>query len=145
MGRRKAAVNVEIKAWLSAKLDCKEGRFCQIGNSFLFSDKVQALSNGAFRLYICMAMESGGRREFKFPKSTAKKYGIPYQSYRGQLAELIKSGFVKCTESNWNIRKENVYAFDLEWKKCSFGCTKTVQAEAETCTKTVQADSTRPP
>lgn len=113
----KAAKQVELKAWLSANQDSRDGRFIQLGNSFLFSERVKSLKSGAFRLYICMAMEAGGRREFKFPKSAALKYGITYTSYRRYLTELIKCEFISCKQNNWNLREENVYQFNFGWKE----------------------------
>ena len=49
---------------LSAKVDNKEKRFIQVGNSLLLSKQFHALSTGSRFLYFCMAMESGGREEF---------------------------------------------------------------------------------
>ena len=67
MGRRKTAGRCNIRPWLSAKADCKEGRFIQIGNSLLLSEQFGKLKAGARDLYFRMAMESGGEREFTFP------------------------------------------------------------------------------
>ena len=69
MGRRKSARNVEIRPWLSAKADGKEGRFIQIGNSFLLEfrkEPLNKLSLGARWMYLCMTMESAGHRDFTF-------------------------------------------------------------------------------
>lgn len=116
MGKHKAAVNVEIKPWLSAKYDCKEGRFIQIGNSLLLSKNFQALSIYARHMVLCMAMESGGRRQFIFPKSAGAKYGISYHTYRNCLAELKEALFIRCIEDNHTLRKPNVYEFISDWK-----------------------------
>lgn len=116
MGRRRAAQNCNIPAWLSARRDGKEGRFIQIGNTFLMSEKTQALSAGALKLYICAAMESGGKREFTFPLSAAKKYGIPPASMRRYLNELIDNGFIALQSSGKTTRESNIYIFALEWK-----------------------------
>ena len=62
-----------MRPWLSANVDCKDGRFIQVGNSFLLSKRVQALSAGARITYLCMAMESGGKPTFEFPKAAAEK------------------------------------------------------------------------
>ena len=104
-----------IKPWLSAKPDCKEGRFVQVGNSFMLSKAVQSLSAGAFRTYLCMAIESGGRREFQFPLHVAKKYGISSSSLRRHVEELEENGFIQASR-NANLRKPNDYLFSLEWK-----------------------------
>lgn len=45
--------------WLSTRPDNKEGRFLMVGNSFLLSEKVQALSADARFMYLSMAMEAG--------------------------------------------------------------------------------------
>ena len=49
---------------LSAKVDNKEKRFIQVGNSLLLSKQFHALGTGSRFLYFCMAMESGGRKNF---------------------------------------------------------------------------------
>lgn len=57
---------------LSAKVDNKEKRFIQVGNSLLRSKQFHALSTGSRFLYFCMAMESGGRKNFILPQKDAK-------------------------------------------------------------------------
>lgn len=98
--------------WLSAKPDGKDRRFIQVGNSLLLSKRFQSLSAGARWLYLSMAMESGGRREFIFPLSAAKKYGISSTCLRRQIAELKANGLlqVDCMRC---IREPNVYRFYL--------------------------------
>ena len=86
MGRGKAAVHCNIRPWLSAKADCKEGRFIQIGNSLLLSEQMGKLKPGARYLYLCMTMEAGGKREFTFPASSAEKYHIPPSSFENFYA-----------------------------------------------------------
>ena len=83
MGRRKTAGRCNIRPWLSAKADCKEGRFIQIGNSLLLSEQFGKLKAGARDLYFRMAMESGGEREFTFPASSAERHHIPASSFEG--------------------------------------------------------------
>lgn len=116
MGRHKAAQNCNILPWVSGKADCKEGRFIQIGNSLLLSKEYQALSPGAGRLYLCMAMESGGHRRFEFPEETIKKYGIAPRSARRYIEELIEHRFIICISSGKNTRTNNEYEFFLDWK-----------------------------
>lgn len=115
MGSRRRGRDA-IKPWLSARPDCKEGRFIQVGNSLLLSEKFQALTAGARFLYLCMTMESGGKREFIFPVSAAKKYGIPKNSLTRQLAELQEKGFIS-VQSMANLRQPNEYSFCLEWRE----------------------------
>ncbi len=57
---------------LSANVDNKEKRFIQVGNSLLLSKQFHALSTGSRFLYLCMAMESGGRKDFILPQKDAK-------------------------------------------------------------------------
>ena len=105
-----------IKPWLSARSDCKEGRFIQCGNSLLLSPKYHQLTAGAQMLYLCMCMESGGRKDFVFPLSAAKKYGISKNSLTRHIAELKKLGFIE-VQSMKNLRLPNEYSFSFFWKQ----------------------------
>ena len=71
---KKKTVYDGITAWMSAKADNKEKRFIQVGNSLLLSKEFQKLGVGARCLYMCMAMESAGKRGFEFPLSAAKSH-----------------------------------------------------------------------
>ena len=66
-------------------------------------------------MYFCMAMESGGRREFIFPQRAAKKYGIPPASMRRYIDELVESGYIE-KQSMANLRQPNEYKFSPLWK-----------------------------
>ncbi len=116
MARRKAAKNCEILPWLSARADRSEGRFLQIGNSLLLSKAFQNLSAGAQMLYVNMAMESGGRRDFIFPRSAAKKYGVSPRSLLRYIDELAGAGFIE-KASMANLRQPNEYRFSFIWKE----------------------------
>lgn len=116
MPRRKAAPNCSIPFWMSAKQDCREGRFVQLGNSLLLSPEFHKLSMGARHLYLCTAMEAGGRRNFTFPQAAAKKYGIPARSMRRYLQELVTAGFVEVESSGRWTREHNQYLFCAKWK-----------------------------
>ena len=112
-GRKRSSRTV--LPWLTARSDGKEGRFIQVGNSLLLDKRVQQLSGNAMRLYLCMAMESGGRRHFLFPQAVGKKYGIcPAGLWRG-MAELEEKGFLS-HRSGMNVRQPNEYVFSLEWR-----------------------------
>ena len=113
MGKRKSGA--ELRFWLSARVDCKELRFIQCGNSLLLSDQFNALKPGARYMYLCMAMESGGRREFIFPLSSAKKYGISPSGLRRYSAELSTAGYLSFI-SRKSLRAPNVYRFDFAWE-----------------------------
>lgn len=105
----------EMRPWLTENIDCKEKRFIQVGNHLLLSKRFQNLSPGAQTLYLCMAMESGGRKGFTFPLSTALKFGFAKNSFWRYRNELDEKHFIKY-RSNRNIRKPNEYEFCLEWK-----------------------------
>lgn len=115
MPRKKAAERCKILPWLSARADCREGRFLQIGNSLLLSEPFQKLSCGAQILFLCMSMEGGGRRDFTFPLSSATKYGFPPRSFRRYVEELEQHGFVE-KQSMANLRQPNEYRFSFAWK-----------------------------
>ena len=104
-----------IVPWLSAKPDHAEKRFIQAGNSLLLSRTFQALGTGSRYLYLCMAMESGGKRTFTFPQSAAKKYGISPASLRRHVDELEAGKFIK-VYSGQPTREANRYEFCPEWK-----------------------------
>lgn len=117
MGRRKAAQNCNIRPWASARLDNKERRFIQVGDSLLKSQYFQRLTFGARWLYICMVMESGGEKAFSFPLATAqKKYGIKPASLRRDVQSLIDAGFIR-KFSGACVRQPNTYEFILLWKE----------------------------
>lgn len=124
MPKKKAAVNCKILPWLSARHDCTEGRFMQIGNSLFLSRKSDAgkelnkfvsLTGAAKLVYLCMALESGGHRAFRFPLSAAKKYGISATTLRRSIDELIAAGMIT-KQSGKNIRQPNEYEFGFAWK-----------------------------
>lgn len=124
--RRKAAQNCKILPWLSARSDCEEGRFLQLGNSLLLShveketgketNPFVKLSPGAKILYLSMCMESGGHRSFRFPQTAAKKYGLPPSSFWRYVQELIREGMIK-KNSGKNTREPNDYEFCFDWKR----------------------------
>lgn len=117
MPKHKAAKNADIRPWLSARCDCKEGRFIQLGNSLLLSKEYQALSSGARHMYACMTMESGGKKTYEFSKNrTGAKYGIPGTSFDRHVKELKEKRFILCIEDNHTIRQPNLYEFCLDWK-----------------------------
>lgn len=120
MGRRKLAKNVEIRPWLSRKVDCKEGRFIQVGNSLVLAKELHEISAGARWLYLCLAMESGGNRDFIFTHGAAKKYGVPTSSFDRQVKELKEHGFIELVEDeNMAQFAPNKYRFSFAWKGLS--------------------------
>lgn len=116
MPRHKAAPNCSIPFWMSAKQDCRERRFVQVGNSLLLSPDFQGLSMGARCLYLCAAMEAGGKRNFTFPQSAAKKYGVSPRSFRRYIQELVSAGFIDVEASGRWTRESNRYLFSMRWR-----------------------------
>ena len=57
--------------------------------------KFRSLSAGAFKLYICCAMEAAGSINFQIPASKAEQYGIPRQSFVRYMKELEEAGFIQ--------------------------------------------------
>ena len=80
-----------LPRWMSAKRDCREARFVQIGNSLLFHEKFRSLSAGAFKLYICCAMEAAGSINFQIPASKAEQYGMYYTLLWSIIEAIDKS------------------------------------------------------
>ncbi len=125
MPRRKAAQNCRILPWLSRRADNSDGRFLQIGNSLLLSAKTATgeennaflrLSNGSKFVYLAMAMESGGRRDFEFPRTAALKYGISARTLIRAVDELESAGMLEI-QSGRCARLPNRYRFVFDWKK----------------------------
>lgn len=124
MARRKAAENCLLLPWQTAKKDCREKRFTQLGNTILLTRKDSNgketneflnLSCGERFLYLCMVMEAGGKRTFTFPLSAARKYGYSNSSFRKQLETLVEKRFIE-RASGKNTREANVYTFCSDWK-----------------------------
>ena len=112
--------NGQLLPWLSARLDCKEKRFLQIGNSLLVGENspFKQLTSGAQILYFCMAMESGGKRDVAFSRSTAAKYGLNKNSFSRALAELERNEFIQyAPDLSTGPFKPAVYRFIYTWKE----------------------------
>lgn len=117
MGRKKTAKSCNILPWLSAKVDCREGRFIQVGNSFLLSAKVHALTPNAKFLYFAMCMEAGGKREVIFTHGAARKYGISGTTFDRATKQLIELGFIDKIESEELLQyAPGKYRFSDCWK-----------------------------
>ena len=117
MARRKAARNVTISPWLSAKPDCREGRFLQVGNSLLLSEEYHRLTANAQVLYLCMAMEAAGKPAVKFSHSAAKKYGMAGTTFDRAVKQLREAGFIDLVQDD-NLYQfaTNEYRFSTRWK-----------------------------
>ena len=125
-----------IVPWLSAKPDNREKRFIQVGDSLLFSKAFLELHVGARYLYFCMAMESGGKRNFQLPTAAAQKYGIKPSSFWTYVRELEDKRFI-VSRSNKHLRQPNDYSFSDEWKTISPVPFNRPEAMA-TCSKSIR-------
>ena len=116
MGRQRRKGDT-IKPWLSAHLDNREGRFIQVGNSFLLAKDMPELSAGAKLMYLCMTMESGGHIEFQFPRMAALKYGFPEATAARHVKELLAVGMIELIGSGRFTKTPNQYRFTTAWKR----------------------------
>lgn len=104
------------KGWLSADAHGDEKSFVVVGSSLITSKQFQALSTGARAVYLAMANECKGQRDFAFPQAVAvKKYGIAARSLWRYVEELMKAGWIT-TQSGATTRQPNLYSFSFAWK-----------------------------
>ena len=113
MARKK---KVPFPAWQTLKPDGVEERYIRLGNSQLLHEKVNRLTHSAFRVYVYMLLESGGKREFTFPRSKYERF-ISRGGAHSAICELEEAGFIEVLERNFNLRKANVYRFSERWKR----------------------------
>lgn len=62
---------------------------------------------------------NGDKAQFLFPWHLANKTYKLYtnqNTFREDIAELIRQGFIECVENKRNLRKPNVYKFSDKWK-----------------------------
>lgn len=118
MPKKRSAKSRPLKPWLSANHDSRDGRFIQVGNSLMLSSTFHELTLGARWLYFCMAMESGGKMEFVFTQSVAKKYRISPSSFKRNASDLVRRGFVERVRSPAQERwEESRFRFRFDWKQ----------------------------
>ncbi len=106
----------QLPLWASAAPDGTEKAYIQLGLSLLTDKRYQALNGGAKHVYACMLSEARGSREFIFPKSAAKRYGISPSSLGRHVKELQAAGFIELASSGKVTREPNNYRFSLAWK-----------------------------
>jgi len=118
MGRHKAAVNCDMRPWLSAKRDCREQGFIQVGYSLFESKAFNSLKPGAQMLYLRMAKEAKGRQTVTLSHSRAVKYhGIASTSFDRYITELCEAGFITLEDDDNRYQyAANVYRFSNAWK-----------------------------
>ena len=101
--------------WQTCKENGKEERYIRLGNSQLLHPSMIGLSDKAKVIYMYMLLESGGKKEFCFPRSKYKKI-CGNDAFQRAKDELINKGFIKEKQNNANLRKPNVYEFLADWK-----------------------------
>ena len=114
---KKKSNQTGLRPWASAKLDNKETRFIQIGDTLFFNESFNSLSPNAQMLYFRMFMEAAGKREFVFPQHKAVKAGMSSATFRRKVKELIDAGFITIKSSGRITRENNIYEFNLAWKE----------------------------
>ena len=111
--------NATLCPYLTARLQSgvnRERRFIQIGTSLLHDKNFQDLSSQAQHLYFCMAMDAGGRFDFKFSRADALRYGFSYSTFLRAKNQLISNHFIRVKSNGRWTRTANWYTFDLSWK-----------------------------
>lgn len=56
-------------------------------------------------------------RDFVFPSSHLKRYGVDRSNACKYFRLLVEAGFIEIRECNKHIQKVNVYSFSDKWKK----------------------------
>lgn len=122
MSHRKQKSIADIKPWLSSDKSCVEGRFIQVGNSWMMSKPLQVLTANARLLMLYMAMESGPSRRFAFTHSTAEKYGLSASTFDDAKKQLLQIGYIRIVNNeDYNQYKPNEFEFMSGWKDLSVG------------------------
>lgn len=98
-----------------------EKRFLQIPQNMFFANSkfgFPEMNYSSKWLYLCMACESGGEREFKFSHSTAKKFGFNKNTFDKCVKELIEKKLIEVIEDpDRNQFKSKQFRFTPEeWK-----------------------------
>ena len=92
-----------------------EKRYLRLGATQMASEAMRGLSASAFKVYVYMKLEAGGKRNFVFPHAKYSSYMSKPTFFRA-LKELEKAGFVDIVSRNKNLRTANEYAFAEGWK-----------------------------
>lgn len=103
-----------FKEWETTKENGIEKRYIRIGSTKLA--RMTELSPSAFKVFVCMCMESAGKETFEFPYSKYKDY-MAKNTFKKVKAELIAAGYIEEVQNNQNLRKPNVYRFATGWKR----------------------------
>lgn len=102
--------------WQTRTDDGIEKRYVRLGNSQLLDEafKRENLSHAAFRIYVNMLLEAGGKREFTF---SHRKYSriVSDGGFQSAKNELIEKGLIEVAEAYRT--RSNVYRFSEGWKQ----------------------------
>jgi len=101
--------------WESTKPNGIEARYIRMGDTQMLNQNMMKLNATAFRVYLYMKIESGGKQIFEFPRCKYIKI-CSQDGFKKALFELITYGFVEVAENNANIRKPNKYRFSENWR-----------------------------
>lgn len=107
------AKRTPFREWETTKADGIEKRYIRLGASKAAA--MIGLSDAAYRIFICMMMESGGKETFEFPYSKYQAYAGKHK-FLNAKRELITAGFIDEVQNNANLRRPNVYKFSNRWK-----------------------------
>lgn len=102
--------------WQTCKTDGIEQRYIRLGNSQMLHKAMKSLSPIAFKVYTYMLQESGGEKEFEYPRVKFESI-VSKQGFQSAKKELIEKGFIAEKENNAHRRKANKYIFTEDWKR----------------------------
>ena len=102
MGHRKTGQR-DFLPWLTVNPSGShenEKRFLMIPANMLFANNSTGFSfpkvrTSSYKLYLCMAIESGGKRIFEFSHTDAKKYGFNLNTFDSCVRELIDKNTIE--------------------------------------------------
>lgn len=75
------------------KTPAKDENFCLINKNVL-QEVISDLSNGAFKVYMCLAQHSHGYEAIFTRKNAEEIFGIKEKQYRLAIQELIEKGYL---------------------------------------------------
>lgn len=101
--------------WESKADGGMEKRYFRTGATIMASEAMRGLSSSAFKIYFYMRIESGGKREFKFPYTKYSSFMSKPTFFKAR-DELVERGFIDIMQNNRNLRQANIYAFSERWK-----------------------------
>lgn len=101
--------------WETRSTDGIEKRYIRMGATIMASEAMRSLSSSAFRVYCYMRLESGGKKEFRFPHNKYRAYMSKPTFFKAR-DELVEKGFIDIVRNNKNLRQANDYAFSERWK-----------------------------